>query len=285
MTQPRQTLRPSLRPVLEAYVSVTGAAYAAKAGDRVIGVNRAGIVAITLPTAQLRPGRIYTVKDESGAAATNNITVATEGAETIDGSATDAIDVDFESKSYYSDGTNWFILPVTPDTNTQLTLATTVSTQAHGDSAAPGSASTASKGDHKHAMPAAGGGGPSQATQSALEAETNEDTYPPPDQIKHSPGVAKSYCRITDPGALGGGSYNVASVTDTGVGNRTIVWDTDFANTQYSLVNTNADNDGIQVFESDSFAVGSVRMSIYQSHNASITSEDAASSTVVFGDQ
>ena len=158
MTQPRQTLRPSLRPVLEAYVSVTGTAYTAKAGDRVIGVNRSGAVTVTLPTAQLRPGRIYTVKDESGAAATNNITVATEGSETIDGSATDVINIDYESKSYYSDGTNWFILPVTPDTNTQLTLATTVSTQAHGDSAAPGSATTASKGDHKHAMPAAASG-------------------------------------------------------------------------------------------------------------------------------
>ena len=158
MVQPRGSHRPPLRPVSEAYTAVTGVAYTAKAGDRVIGVNRAGIVTITLPTAQVRPGRIYTIKDESGAAATNNITVATEGSETIDGSATDVINVNYESKSYYSDGTNWFILPVTPDTNTQLTLATTVSTQAHGDSSAGGSATTASKGDHKHGMPASGGG-------------------------------------------------------------------------------------------------------------------------------
>ncbi len=177
MTQPRQTLRPPIRHVQETYTAVTAATYTAKAGDRVVGVNRAGSVTITLPTAELRPGRIYTVKDESGAAATNNITVATEGAETIDGSATDVIDVNYESKSYYSDGTDWFILPITPDTNTQLTLATTVSTQAHGDAAAPGSASTASKGDHKHAMPAAGvgavtreGGNTTEATTTSLTA-------------------------------------------------------------------------------------------------------------------
>jgi len=114
MTQPRQTLRQPLRHVQEAYVSVTGATYTAKAGDRIIGVNRAGIVTITLPTAQLRPGRIYTVKDESGAAATNNITVATEGAETIDGSATDTISTNYGAKDYYSDGTNWFTVPLLP---------------------------------------------------------------------------------------------------------------------------------------------------------------------------
>ena len=60
--------------------------------------------------------------------------------------------------------------------------------------------------------------GLSQATQAALEAETNEDTYAPPDLIKHSPGVAKGYCRIDNAGILLANSYNVASVTDTGVG-------------------------------------------------------------------
>ena len=185
MIQSQQTHRPPLRSVLEAYVNITAATYTAKAGDRVIGVNRAGAVTVTLPTAEVRRGRVYTVKDESGAASSNNITVATEGSETIDGSATDVINVNYESKSYYSDGTNWFILPVTPDTNTQNTYeapgftlgasnvegtgnsirsgatialfdATDPSTQAHGDAAAVGAASVAARRDHKHAMPAAG---------------------------------------------------------------------------------------------------------------------------------
>lgn len=112
MVSPRQGHQPPQRPVLEAYKAVAGATYTAKAGDRVIGVNRAGAVTVTLPTAEVRPGRVFTVKDESGAAATNNITVATEGSENIDGSATDVINVNYESKSYYSDGNNWFILPI-----------------------------------------------------------------------------------------------------------------------------------------------------------------------------
>ena len=112
MVQPQQTHRPPLRSVLDAYVNITAAAYNAKAGDRMIEVNRAGAVTITLPTAQLRAGRSYTIKDESGAAATNNITVATEGSETIDGSATDTISDNYGSKTYYSDGTNWFTVPL-----------------------------------------------------------------------------------------------------------------------------------------------------------------------------
>lgn len=112
MVQSQEFYRPPLRRVLEAYVSVTAAAYTAKGGDRLIGVNRAGAVTITLPTAQLRLGRTYTIKDESGAAATNNITVATEGSETIDGVATDTIGENYGSKTYYSDRTNWFTVPL-----------------------------------------------------------------------------------------------------------------------------------------------------------------------------
>ena len=236
MVQPQQTHRPPLRPVLEAYVNITAATYTAKAGDRVIGVNRAGTATITLPTAEVRKGRIYTVKDESGAANSNNITVDTEGSETIDGSATDTINVNYESKSYYSDGANWFILPVTPDTNTQLSLATTVSTQAHGDSAAAGSASDASKGDHKHGMPAAGG--VSQATQAALEAETDEDSYIAPDLAHFGPWAAKAWVYWEQSGTHSIlASYNMTSVTDGGgAGDTDHLWDTDFSSIDYTVV-------------------------------------------------
>lgn len=114
MVQSQQSHRPPSRGVLEAYVSITAATYTAKAGDRLIGVNRAGVVTVTLPTAQVNKGRSYTIKDESGAAATNNITVATEGSENIDGSATDTIDTNYGGKAYYCDGSNWLTLPLLP---------------------------------------------------------------------------------------------------------------------------------------------------------------------------
>jgi len=196
MVQPQLAHRPPRRTVLEAYTAVTTATYTAKAGDRVIGVNRSGAVTITLPTTQVNKGRVYTIKDESGAAATNNITVDTEGSENIDGAATDLIDVNYESKSYYSDGANWFILPVTPDTNTQI----------------------------------------AQATQAALEAETNEDTYAPPDLMKHSPGMAKAWVRFDGTGTPSiTASYNIASITDNAVGDWTVNFTTAFSSTNYGI--------------------------------------------------
>ena len=96
----------------ETYTAVTGATYTAKGGDSLIRVNRAGMVTVTLPSAQVHPGHVYTIKDESGAAATNNITAATEGAETIDGSATHTISANYGSVNYYSDGSNWPTVPL-----------------------------------------------------------------------------------------------------------------------------------------------------------------------------
>lgn len=260
MVQSQHSHRPPLRTVLETYTAITGATYTAKAGDRVIGVNRAGAVTITLPSAEVRKGRVYTIKDESGGASSNNITVDTEGAETIDGAATDVINVNYESKGYYSDGTNWFILPITPDTNTQLALSTTVSTQAHGDSADAGSASDASKGDHKHAMPAVGG--PTEATQSDMEDEgsTNADRYVSPETAKYSPGSAKVWCHITAAGALSSPDYGVSTVTDTGTGDRTINYTTSFSSAIYAPV-SGGDVNGVQKI--DSLAVGSCRVQIY----------------------
>ena len=118
------------RPVVEAHVTVSSSTYTAKAGDRVIGVNYAGAATITLPTSQNHSGRSYTIKDESGAAAANNISVATEGVETIDGAATDTISENYGSKTYYSDGSNWFIVPLLAVSS--HTLASH-STKAHPD--------------------------------------------------------------------------------------------------------------------------------------------------------
>lgn len=54
------------------------------------------------------PDQIFLVKDESGGAATNNITIATEGAETIDGAASISITVDYGVARLYTDGSNLF---------------------------------------------------------------------------------------------------------------------------------------------------------------------------------
>ena len=128
----------------------------------------------------------------------------------------------------------------------------------------------------------AAAGGPDQAVQSDIEAETNQDTYVPPDLIKHSPGVAKAWCRITDAGVLESPDYNVASITDTGTGNRTIVWDVDFSGTVYVITSSNnLSHSGANIIINDTFAAGSVRHRIYIA-SALI---DASTGVAAFGDQ
>lgn len=95
------------------YVS-TAISYSAVSGDCVIGVtSTAAARTITiLNAASVSQGRLMVVKDQSGAAATNNITVKSAGG-TIDGVAAGtgvAIATNYGSLSFYSDGTNWFII-------------------------------------------------------------------------------------------------------------------------------------------------------------------------------
>lgn len=55
-------------------------------------------------------GRLFRVKDEEGNAGTYNVTISTEGAETIDGAATYVIGNDYGAVGLYSNGSNLFIV-------------------------------------------------------------------------------------------------------------------------------------------------------------------------------
>lgn len=93
------------------YERTNTAVDANSAAEAIIGVTDTSIArTITLLTADADNGRVITVKDESGAAGTNNITIATEGSETIDGAATSVISTNYGSVTVYSDGTNWFVI-------------------------------------------------------------------------------------------------------------------------------------------------------------------------------
>ncbi len=65
---------------------------------------------VTLLSATVAEGRTITIKDESGLAGTNSITIATEGSETIDGSATLVISSNYGVARLISDGTDWFTI-------------------------------------------------------------------------------------------------------------------------------------------------------------------------------
>ena len=77
--------------------------------ETIIGCTAANIT-ITLTSAMIaRSGRVWIIKDESGGAAGGTpITVATEGAETIDGAASVTITSAYGVVRLYSNGTNLF---------------------------------------------------------------------------------------------------------------------------------------------------------------------------------
>ena len=99
-------------------------------------------------------------------------------------------------------------------------------------------------------------------------------------------GSAKVWCKINAAGALQTGDYNVASVTDSGTGDRTIVFDTDFANTNYVPLSHAFASTTLNIHPEHpvaSFAAGSVDLNMYETESNAL--DDRESTTVVFGDQ
>jgi hypothetical protein len=79
------------------------------ANDYYVGVINTDVPrTITLSSADTQNGRTIIVKDETGGAGTNNITIDTQGAELIDGLATIVISAGYGVARLYSNGINWF---------------------------------------------------------------------------------------------------------------------------------------------------------------------------------
>jgi len=69
-----------------------------------------GACTITISSAIIASGKLrLVVKDGGLSAGTNNITIATGGAETIDGDATFVIAQDKDAYCFYTDGSNVFV--------------------------------------------------------------------------------------------------------------------------------------------------------------------------------
>jgi len=96
--------------------------------------------------------------------------------------------------------------------------------------------------------------------------------------------VAKAWVRITAAGLIVSGDYNVASITDHATGNRSIVWDVDFADTNYICVTGiyGASEDDGKISENQgSIATGSIQVIIRKDTSTA----DIDTATAAFGDQ
>jgi hypothetical protein len=91
---------------------VNTSTYTLLSTDDKLGVSytTTGTCTINLPAAgAVVAGAEYTITDEGGNAAINNITIDPNGAELIVGQATFALDGNYNSATIYSNGTAWFI--------------------------------------------------------------------------------------------------------------------------------------------------------------------------------
>lgn len=87
------------------------AAYTVKTTDYIVEVTGGLPFTITLPKAAVAgKGRVFVIKDGSGGAGTNNITIDGDGSETIDGAATKVIATNYAAVWLYSSGTAWFTI-------------------------------------------------------------------------------------------------------------------------------------------------------------------------------
>lgn len=93
--------------------TVNAATYTTIESDRILHVTytTTGTVAIEIPSTFATGEWHYIwIKDADGNAGTNNITISTEGSETIDGAATAVINSNYSAIGLYTDGTNYFVI-------------------------------------------------------------------------------------------------------------------------------------------------------------------------------
>ena len=90
---------------------IQGSVYTASVSDYLIGITSLSYAAsVGLPRPKdVGPGKTYIVKDEVGSSTTTTITIRSVGEENIDGASSATITTNYASKSFYSDGANWFI--------------------------------------------------------------------------------------------------------------------------------------------------------------------------------
>jgi hypothetical protein len=93
--------------VANVYVAKT-TTYTVAVTDGIIGCDSSGgPFTVTLPAASAVTGKLFTIADVQGSAATHNVTVARAGADTINGATSVVIEVAYSSVELRSTGSSW----------------------------------------------------------------------------------------------------------------------------------------------------------------------------------
>jgi len=83
----------------------------ASVSSRILAVNASDAIDIRLPSAaNYSAGQYFVIKDESGAAHTNNITILASGLQTIDGNSSITLESPYAAVNIYSNGADKFFI-------------------------------------------------------------------------------------------------------------------------------------------------------------------------------
>mgnify|MGYP001593602403 CR=1 FL=1 len=120
------------------------------------------------------------------------------------------------------------------------------------------------------------------ATQAEMETATSTSVFVSPGRTQYHPGVAKMWGQWDDTGAITA-QYNLTSITDTGVGDHTVVIGTDMSSGSYSVQGTvgNA-NRTISVVN---LAGGSFDFDVYTDAGGATRADGNNWLAVAYGDQ
>ena len=165
--------------------------------------------------------------------------------------------------------------------DTVLVYDTTVPTTiAYGASASAGDTATAARRNHTHGMAALDQ--IDVASKAEMEAATSNTVAVSPGRAIYHPGVAKAWCSINAGGILEAGDWQIASVTDTATGDRTIVYSTAFTGTTYAIASAcvSEPTGGVATLQYRSRGTANVQLVV---KNPSDSGIDVASSQVFFG--
>lgn len=93
-------------------VAVSGSSNTISMSDYLIAVTALAVApTIGLPHPSIAGnGKTFIVKDEVGGAGTTTITIRSEGERTIDGASSSTLVTNYQAKTFYSDGANYFVI-------------------------------------------------------------------------------------------------------------------------------------------------------------------------------
>jgi hypothetical protein len=120
------------------------------------------------------------------------------------------------------------------------------------------------------------------ASQAEMETGTSTSVFVSPGRQENHPAHAKGLCFFEPVAGTIGGSYNVTSLTDTGVGLWTVNWDTDFSSTNYHVEAT-AHDAAAKIITSNGRAVGGTTLNGFD--DAGVAADCTVVNCTVWGDQ